>query len=168
MNSPQAMVPACGDTMSSEDDLPCELNRAWGIEGAGACHGAEVACGHRIVRIESLLNFRIRITSAGMVEEIPSLRAKLEFQILPDIEALEEREVDVAISGTVDGVASRGAIGAQSRNREGCRVDTRCPAVIVATVFDVVVKTAMRAWLVDPVRTLNTASRQANIRLVES
>ena len=34
-----------------------------------------------------------------MVEKIPSFRAKLELQVLPDIEALEEREVDIANPG---------------------------------------------------------------------
>ena len=68
----------------------------------------------------------------------------------------------------MNGISPRGAIGAQGRNRESRRVDTRCSAVIVATVLDVVMKAAMRAWLMDPVRTLDIASGQADIRLIES
>jgi hypothetical protein len=41
-----------------------------------------------------------------MVKEVSSLRAELEFQIVPDVKALEEGEVDVAESGTMDGISS--------------------------------------------------------------
>jgi hypothetical protein len=40
-----------------------------------------------------------------MVKEIPSLRAKLELHVLPDIEALEERKIDIAESRTMDRIS---------------------------------------------------------------
>jgi hypothetical protein len=47
----------------------------------------------------TLLNLRIRITGGSIVKEIPSLRAKLELQVLLDIEALEERKLTLLNPG---------------------------------------------------------------------
>ena len=73
----------------SEDHFPCELKRTRGIEGTRSRHGTKIARRDRIARIESLLNLRVGIAGAGMVKQIPSLRAELELQVIPDIEALE-------------------------------------------------------------------------------
>ena len=91
--------------ITSENQLTRKLNGTWAIESARGCHRTEIARCDRIVRIESLLNLRIRIAGARMVKEIPSLRTKLELQVLPDREALEERKVDIAESWTVDGIS---------------------------------------------------------------
>jgi hypothetical protein len=40
-----------------------------------------------------------------MVKEVSSFCAELKFKIVPDIEALEEGEVDIAESWTVDGIS---------------------------------------------------------------
>jgi hypothetical protein len=40
-----------------------------------------------------------------MVKEVSSLCAELKFQIVPDIETLEEGKVDIAESGTMDGIS---------------------------------------------------------------
>ena len=40
-----------------------------------------------------------------MVEEVSSFCAELELQILPDVEVLEDGEIDIAVSRTVDGIS---------------------------------------------------------------
>jgi hypothetical protein len=40
-----------------------------------------------------------------MVKEVPGFSPELELQVLPDVETLEEREVYIAVAGTVDGMS---------------------------------------------------------------
>ncbi len=90
---------------TSEDELSCKLNRAGVIEGTRGCYRTEIAGGDWIGWIEALLDFRVRVAGAGMVEEIPCLGTELELQVLPDVEAFEQREVDIAESGAMDRIS---------------------------------------------------------------
>ena len=40
-----------------------------------------------------------------MVEEVSGFCAELELQVLPDVEILEDRKVDIAVSRTMDGIS---------------------------------------------------------------
>ena len=40
-----------------------------------------------------------------MIKQVPSFRPELELQVLPDVKTLEEREINIAEAGTVDGVS---------------------------------------------------------------
>ena len=94
------------DLCASENQLSSKLDRARAIESTRACNRTKITCRHWIGWIESLLNLRVGIAGAGMVEEIPGFRAELELQVLPDIEILKNGEVDIAESRPVNGISS--------------------------------------------------------------
>ena len=90
---------------ASENQLSSKLDRAWTIETARARNRTKIAGSNWVGRVKSLLNLRVGIASAGMVEEVSCFCAELELQVLPDVEILKDGEVDIAVSRTMDGIS---------------------------------------------------------------
>ena len=90
---------------SLENYFSCQLDLTRIIESACGSYRTKITGADGIGWIKCCLNFRVRITGARVVEEVSGFCAELELQVLPDVEILEDRKVDIAVSRTMDGIS---------------------------------------------------------------
>ena len=110
-----------------EDDFATELC----VEGlAGADAGSAVVVADGVKELRASADRSRRRSEVVAIEEVEELGAKLNGDALGDLGVLEDREINIAETGSVEGITTGCAKGADGGVSEGRKIDpVRCCAL---------------------------------------